>query len=118
MDCQFSHVCLCLSRLTAKRPSAQHPFARRSRGHSGLGLPLWHRALAAPRAHWRRRRRKPSIAMSHPHRLVSNLIPKAEYPKSWCLMGHAELANWAFNAYRFTLSPIRSLPWGSCSSSS
>uniref|UniRef100_A0A0D3GPL4 Uncharacterized protein n=1 Tax=Oryza barthii TaxID=65489 RepID=A0A0D3GPL4_9ORYZ len=41
------------SRLTAKRPSAQHPFARRSRGHSGLGLPSWHRALAAPRPHWR-----------------------------------------------------------------
>ncbi|EAZ03501.1 hypothetical protein OsI_25641 [Oryza sativa Indica Group] len=50
------------------------------------------------------------------HCVQSN--PKAEYPKSWCLMSHAELANWAFNAYRFTLSPIRSLPWGSCSSSS
>nr|AAT38089.1 unknown protein [Oryza sativa Japonica Group] len=43
----------CPSRLTAKRPSAQHPFTRRSRGHSGLRLPSWHRALAAPRAHWR-----------------------------------------------------------------
>uniref|UniRef100_I1PD06 Uncharacterized protein n=1 Tax=Oryza glaberrima TaxID=4538 RepID=I1PD06_ORYGL len=82
MDLQFSHVCLCLLRLTAKRPSAQHPFVRRSRGHLGLGLPSWHRALAAPRAHWRRRRRKPSIAVSHPYRHVSNPIPKAEYPKS------------------------------------